>query len=66
MHVNPIKSRPLSPEGRENYDRIFRKGVVDLPPTLEEAIEEFRDKQHEKARELHHEMARQKHLDESA
>lgn len=24
-HVNPIKSRPLSPQGRENYDRIFRK-----------------------------------------
>ena len=24
-HVNPIKSRPLSAQGRENYDRIFSK-----------------------------------------
>lgn len=29
MHINPIKSRPLSPEGRENYDRIFRKNKTE-------------------------------------
>jgi hypothetical protein len=28
-HVNPIQSRPLSEEGRDNYDRIFRKPQCD-------------------------------------
>ena len=27
-HVNPIKSRPLSAQGRENYDKIFRKPMT--------------------------------------
>lgn len=27
-HINPIQSRPLSAQGRENYDRIFRKRMT--------------------------------------
>ena len=67
MHVNPIKSKPLSLEGRENYDRIFRKKPVErFYDTLDAHLDAIRDKQMERAREAEYEMTRQKHIDESA
>lgn len=74
MHVNPIHSRPFSPSGRENYDRIFRKSplermekhVAKLEEMGRDLREAYQEKKINQARELYHEMARQKHIDESA
>lgn len=65
-HINPIKSRPLSPRGRENYDRIFRKHeITGSHPAEDGPRQAWEDKRRDQARELHHELA-QKHIDQSA
>lgn len=72
-HINPIKSRLLSPEGRDNYDRIFRKSpetrlnehLAELEEMGRELGVEWKERQAAKAREIYHEL-RQKHQDESA
>ena len=81
MHINPIKSRPLSPEGRENYDRIFRKKItidelVVTPEYLaaaEQTAKELgldkplsRERFEQARRAFDHRELTRKHIDESA